>query len=375
VREFSTALDCKAAGPQGQVMANPSRVFHYLSYLDVHDGLAIVFAQKGQLGMGGMGIATTGPRGVVVHEFGHAFAWLLDEYANNPGPPVGHVEAANATTYRQRPPWQHFLDLRVPKVGVFEGGATFQTGVYRPAASCAMNTGGGDPYCPVCREQVILTIYGYVSPIDEVAPAPARVVRGPAGWPEFSVVPMAPTTHALEVRWFLGAKPVVTEEARPEPEYVPDPDEDLTPEERRLKERQKARAAEEPPVVPTTPAPSGPGGGPAEAPAKDGGEDPLGALPELLPRKEGQVRRVTGTGRDGPPVGGEIPGKRVKRDDGRFAHVPTLPALAPGEHVLTVVVRDTTRIKGERFPWVLKDERGLLEDRRVWTLLVPDAPR
>ena len=29
-----------------------------------------------------MGIATTGPRGVVVHEFGHAFVGLLDEYAN-----------------------------------------------------------------------------------------------------------------------------------------------------------------------------------------------------------------------------------------------------------------------------------------------------
>lgn len=358
-RQFSTALDCKAAGPQGQVMANPSRVFHYLSYLDEHDGLAIVFAQKGQLGMGGMGIATTGPRGVVVHEFGHAFAWLLDEYANNPGPPMGHVEAANATTYKERPPWQHFLDARVPKVGIFEGGATFQTGVYRPAASCAMNTGGGDPYCPVCREQTILTIYTYVSPIDEVTPAPGTLARDGDGFPEFRALPMTPTTHALEVRWFLGPKPAVTQEAEPEPE-PPSEDEDLTPEERRLKARREARPADEAPVAPATPQP--------EKPAE---EEPLSPLPDLLPRKEGQIRRAMGTGRDAPPVGQEIPAKRVKREDGRYAYVPTLPPLGAGEHLLTVVVRDPTRIKGERFPWVLKDDRGLLEDRRSWVLVVP----
>lgn len=117
-RQFETALDCQAAGPQGQVMANPMRVFHYLGYLDAHDGLAIVCAQHGQLGMGGGGIATTGPRGVVVHEFGHAFAWLLDEYAVNPDAPSGQVAAANATTNKANPPWQHFLDARVPRGGL-----------------------------------------------------------------------------------------------------------------------------------------------------------------------------------------------------------------------------------------------------------------
>jgi hypothetical protein len=369
-RQFQTALDCKAAGPQGQVMANASRVFHYLGYLDVHDGLAIVFAQKGRLGMGGGGIATTGPRGVVVHEFGHAFAWLLDEYANNPGPPAGHVEAANATTAKDRPPWQHFLDARVPKVGVFEGGATFQQGVFRPAASCAMNSGGGDPYCPVCREQVLLTIYTYVSPIDDAFPgAPeieaTRDAEGRVTWPTFGCVPMAPLTHALEVAWFLGPAPAVTAPAPEEAPYDPREDE-LTPEERRLR-RRRADAG------PREPAPEAkPDGAPArpdEAPAPD---DPGGlGLPDLLPRKEGQVRRARGTGRDGPPTGKPVPHRRTKQDDGSVAAVPRIPDLPPGRHLLTVVVRDPAQPKGERFPWVLKDERGLLEDRRSWVLVVP----
>lgn len=354
-RVFDTALDCKAAGPQGQVMANPGRVFHYLGYLDVHDGLAIVFAQRGVLGMGGGGIATTGPRGVVVHEFGHAFGWLLDEYANNPGPPAGQVEAANATTQRDRPPWQHFLDARVPRVGVFEGGATFQKGVFRPAAACAMNTGGGDPYCPVCREQVIRVIYTYVSPIDEALPATREVERLPTGWPAIQVIPMAPTAHALEGAWYLGPAPAVTA-APPEPgeDFG---DDELTPEERRLRRRQAER--------PDGPAAPPPARDPEAAPKPD--DLPL---PDLLPRKQGQIRRARGTAGDGPPPGKPIPGTRQSLEGARFASSPTLPDLPPGRHLLTAVVRDPARPKGERFPWVLKDEAGLLEDRATWILVV-----
>jgi len=71
-------------------------------------------------------------------------------------------------------------------------------------------------------------------------------------------------------------------------------------------------------------------------------------------------------------VGGELAAKRVKLPDGRAASAPTLPDLPGGKHLLTVVVRDPVKPKGERFPWVLKDDRGLLEDRRTWILIVPD---
>jgi hypothetical protein len=316
--------------------------------------------------MGGGGIATTAPRGVVVHEFGHAFAYLLDEYAVNPTPPQGQVEAANATTNRDHPPWQHFLDAKVPQVGVFEGGATFQKGVWRPAASCAMNTGGGDPYCPVCREQTILTIYTYVSPIDEASPVEATVERKPAGWP-------APTNHALEVRWFLGSAPVVTGEAPTSGPGAPGQDEELTPEERRLRDRMKGGGKDAPPKPP--PLPDVPPDDQMPVPSLE--EPPASARPrqDMLPRMFGQVRRPQGTGNDAPPAGKEIAFKRDKLDGGRMAYLATIPGnLAPGKYLLTAVVRDTTRLKGERFPWVLKDDKGLLEDRHTWVLVVPDGP-
>src|SRR5258706_12033573 len=90
-KHYSTALNCKQAGPQNQVWADPEQVARWRRYLKVSDGLTMAFAKKGALGMGGGGIATTGPTGAVVHEFGHAFVNLLDEYTNNPMPPGGRV--------------------------------------------------------------------------------------------------------------------------------------------------------------------------------------------------------------------------------------------------------------------------------------------
>ncbi len=343
VRTFSTALDCKAAGPQGQVMASPERVAHYLSYLPENDGLALVFARLGQLGMGGMGIATTAPRGVVVHEFGHAFAGLLDEYAIYPGEPSGQVDSANTTTRPDRPPWQHFLDHKVPGVGVYEGGATFQKGVWRPAVTCAMNTGGG-AYCPVCREATLLTIYTYVSPIDQVTPDAKEVVRGPDGWPPIEVVPMQPATHDLEVEFRLGPAPEVT--PKTDPGDTPEDrfgDELLTPAERemwkRIQERRKA-------------------------------EGRSAALPELLPST--QRRRAEGTAGDPPPPGDALRSRRRHdRERGVDVVTPVLPDLAPGRWLLTVRVQDDARPRGAKFPWVLRDPRGLLEARHAWILVVP----
>ncbi len=349
-KQYNTALDCKAAGPQGQVWANPRRVWHYLQYLDNHDSLAIVFAQMGKLGMGGMGIATTGPRGVVVHEFGHAFIGLLDEYSNNPGEPTGIFTAANASTTPENPPWQHFLDAKYPGVGVYEGGATFYKGVWRPAPGCAMNSGGSAPYCPVCREAGVLMIYERVSPIDQIWP-PEREVTWAVGAetrPTFRVLPMQPAGHKLQVKWFLGAAPEVTETAKDEePEYDPEADgEGLDPFERRLRRKR-----------------AGKGGGAAKKPA----------LPTPIGFRPGMRRRATGTAHLPLPRGKRIRGKMKREKKLGPVHTAIVPDLPVGRHILTVVVWDPAKPKGHKRPWVLKDERALLEDRYEWRIEVTEA--
>jgi hypothetical protein len=211
--DYSTALDCKAAGPQKQVLADRDLVYQWLEYANKEvpgcgdDGLVFAFARFGALGMGGGGIANVGPpdASVDVHEFGHAFCGLLDEYANQAGPPGYPIRAPNATTDLKDVPWQHFLDKKVEGVGTFEGGATYQKEVWRPARTCAMNSAGNSGgYCPVCREQAVLSIYRYVNPIDKVSQNPQmemRVVEGDAS--QLVVTPMQPMTHDLECAWYL----------------------------------------------------------------------------------------------------------------------------------------------------------------------------
>jgi hypothetical protein len=331
LKEFSTALNCQAAGPQNQVWADPAMVFRWRKYLPVSDGLTIAFAKKGQLGMGGMGIATTGRRVAVVHEFGHAFVGLLDEYAVNPeAPRGGQVLAANAVPGKgpKEPPdlrdvpWRHWIEAKNKDVGLFLGGATYQLGVYRPASDCAMNSGGGSPYCWVCREEGVLRIYEYVSPIDAATPEGDVVVLSDSATREFSVTPMRPETHALAVQWFLDRVPDVTAPAEGDDE------------------------------VDEFPVASGP-----------------------PPPRRGPWRR-TDAGRypPGPP-----PGRRLdpveRKTGGVLRSTLTVGPLTKGVWRLTAVVTDDARVPGWKFPWVLKDERRALEERRTWTLEVAIPPK
>jgi hypothetical protein len=347
LREYSTALECRAAGPQRQVMADPEMVFKWRKYLKVSDGLSICFAKKGELGMGGMGIATTGRRVAVVHEFGHAFIGLLDEYANNPDAPAGRISARNAVSGKgpKEPPdhsyvpWKHWLDAKNPEVGLFLGGATYQLGVWRPAAACAMNSGGSSPLCWVCREAGVLRIYEYVSPIDEAAPTEAAVAIPQGGRREFSVVPMAPKNHRLLVDWWL--EKIVTKTVTKSEDEDEDEDD-----------------------------------GPAPAPGTDVPAGPP-EVPVLSPDgwtrgpARGHVRHAN-PWPPGNPRGEPLVASEKKADAGRIRSTVALEGLPLGRYRLTARVRDDAKIPGAKFPWVLRDPDKILEERREWLVTVGD---
>gem|GEM_PF-831800 len=346
LKEYSTALNCQAAGPQNQVWADPEMVFQWRRYLRESDGLSICFAKKGSLGMGGMGIATTGRRVAVVHEFGHAFVGLLDEYANNPSAPPGRVAARNAISGlgpKEPPdplhvPWRHWIEAKNPEVGVFLGGATYQLGVWRPATSCAMNSGGGSRMCWVCREAGVQKLYEYVNPIDEAGPAETSLVVPHGETVELYVVPLRPKHHALKVDWFV--------------EHV--------------KRRSVTREDDEPESLPEDDLER-----PTRRPRRAGDDEE--GLPALVPDGRTGAGPVRGYERHaepwppGAPPGDELPAKDVRKG-GVPRSVATLEGLPIGIHRVTVRVRDDTRIPGEKFPWVLKDPDKILEERRTWTL-------
>jgi hypothetical protein len=117
---------------------------------------------------------------IFIHEFGHGFAGLGDEYYT-PGSTsyndfypldVEPWEPNLTTLVDFSKKWKDLLDKKTPvptpddpklygKPGVFEGGGYVTKGVYRPAHDCLMNTFKGDIFCPACERGILKMIDFY----------------------------------------------------------------------------------------------------------------------------------------------------------------------------------------------------------------------
>lgn len=116
---------------------------------------------------------------VVVHEFGHSFAGLADEYAydNEPIPMYpADIEPwePNITTLKDfHGKWEQMISKETPvptpadkkyadAVGVYEGAGYSLNGVYRPMQDCRMRTNENPTFCPVCQKAINNLIDFYV---------------------------------------------------------------------------------------------------------------------------------------------------------------------------------------------------------------------
>ncbi|WKS94360.1 M64 family metallopeptidase [Riemerella columbina] len=116
---------------------------------------------------------------VFVHEFGHGFVGLGDEYYNNSGGTedfynlkVEPWEPNLTTLVNFKSKWAKHIDKNTPiptpripmykdKVGVFEGGGYTPKGIYSPALDCRMASNVPHGFCPVCTEAIEKTIEFY----------------------------------------------------------------------------------------------------------------------------------------------------------------------------------------------------------------------
>jgi len=163
---------------------------------------------SGDLGTfpGGNGIAAR----VAVHEFGHSFGNLTDEYVETAGSTYtgGEPYFANVSIYdaseqtSQLRKWYRWLDL--PNIDTFEGGYYRQYGIFRPSSSSRMRSNYGD-FEEVNSEQLIRLTYETVSPIDDATPEQSNAYL--AGT-TFSVTPMQPVGHNLDVQWAIDGADV-----------------------------------------------------------------------------------------------------------------------------------------------------------------------
>ena len=102
---------------------------------------------------------------VVVHEFGHSFAGLADEYHYDDQfveyyyPDSEPWEQNITTRFDFASKWQDMLGQ--PGVGLFEGGGYQSKGVWRPSQDCRMNTNACPAFCPVCQRAIARMIDFY----------------------------------------------------------------------------------------------------------------------------------------------------------------------------------------------------------------------
>lgn len=124
-------------------------------------------------------VSTTGnsySSDVIIHEFGHGFAGLADEYAydgtDNYSLEVEPLEPNITTLVDFEAKWKDMLGKKTPvptpvdkkhenTVGVYEGAGYQLNGIYRPMIDCLMNTFNGDKFCPVCERAIERMILHY----------------------------------------------------------------------------------------------------------------------------------------------------------------------------------------------------------------------
>lgn len=143
---------------------------------------------------------------VQVHEFGHSFAGLADEYdyPNNryTGSEPGQK---NVTANSSGAKWQHWIGSH--GISAFEGARYYKYGLWRPASNCIMRSLGAG-HCAVCAEQVVLKAYATVNTIENPQPSASRVVVQPGKKQAFSFTHLAPNPAAASVKWTLDGQPI-----------------------------------------------------------------------------------------------------------------------------------------------------------------------
>ncbi len=190
----SLSKDSGVSAPQKGIWKSTAFSSHFDSFYsdryltsthmaDIHNSLAgipyehiIILANTDQYGGGGIYNAFTlttahhlNFKPVVVHEFGHSFAGLADEYYYEKDlftdvyPLSVEPWEPNITTQINFPAkWKDLVDNGTAKL--IEGGGYSFKGVFRGAEDCRMKTNTYPTFCPVCQRAIRRLIDFYTLP-------------------------------------------------------------------------------------------------------------------------------------------------------------------------------------------------------------------
>ena len=150
-----------------------------------HDNI-IILVNTSKYGGGGVynyysitAVDNTYSNTVFVHELGHSFAGLADEYYTSEVPSEEYYKfdvepwEPNITTLVDfHSKWENLIDKSTPvptppepkyynTLGLFEGAGYSATNIYRPTFNCTMKSNEAEGFCPVCTKAIIDMINFY----------------------------------------------------------------------------------------------------------------------------------------------------------------------------------------------------------------------
>jgi hypothetical protein len=130
---------------------------------------------------------------IALHEIGHSFAGLVDEYGGNEHPTWIPYCAANISMEPTGSKWAEWLGYEQEGIGVigsYEGGLGANEGTYRPSELSKMRA-INHQFDAIAREAIILAIYNYVDPFDY-------------WWSDGSVLYVEPVDdEVIDVEWYV----------------------------------------------------------------------------------------------------------------------------------------------------------------------------
>ncbi|MCF0041098.1 M64 family metallopeptidase [Dyadobacter fanqingshengii] len=193
------------------VAQNYQRLTDVLGYNFPMADLVVMLVNTPFYGGSGGGIAVhtlhSTANTIGVHEIGHTFSFLNDEYWA--GPQYGW-EAANMTAISDpaNVKWKNWLNET--NIGVFPHGYGEAAKWFKPThANCLMEY-LDRPFCAVCKEATAERILQIVNPIDRASPEITEDIVLEAEPQTFRLELVEPEPNSLKVEWLLDEKLIKT---------------------------------------------------------------------------------------------------------------------------------------------------------------------
>jgi|GEM_PF-3211653 len=143
---------------------------------------------------------------LALHEFGHSFGVLADEYSEGEtytGPEPSQINISIYNAQQQtalQTKWYRWLNL--PNVDTYEGAYYYLHGIYRPTSNSKMRS-LNRPFEEVNVEQIIFRIYENVSIIDDSTPLSEEPVPY---YTYFYVTTVEPTPDTISIQWRIDGQ-------------------------------------------------------------------------------------------------------------------------------------------------------------------------